>query len=306
MLQEHSLKKNYWVNEIVKKAISTSRNWIAQNKPLLITIAFAIASFVFWLIFSNELNWGDLFLNLLAGFIASILTIAVIDHILKREQEQSELPLKLALYRDVQLFTSRIIGLWQEMYVQSIEQRSIISIDELFSKETMEAIYENLDLEGKPNVIPEQNWYLYISNCYADIQKKGEKILDRYFNLASPDLMQSIHHLISDSAFAGTPLGIINQIRVSDVRSGIPRLPLLSANTISPNERDFAEIKNLFKWCNKNYTELSGKSSTMYQIAQNISIINPHVAPSSVITQEKISKYEPAYTEWVEKNAELK
>ena len=45
---------------------------------------------------------------------------------------------------------------------------------------------------------------------------------------------------------------------------------------------------------------------TIYQIAQNVSIINPQVAPSSVITQEKISKYEMAYTEWVEKNAELK
>lgn len=290
----------------MKKAIFTIKNWLSQNKPLLITVAFAIVSFVFWLIFSNELNWGDLFLNLLAGFIASILTIAVIDHILKREQEQNELPLKFALYRDVQLFTSRIIGLWQEMYVQSIEQRSKISIDELFSKETMKAIFENLDLEGKPNIIPEQNWFLYISNNYADIQKKGEKILDRYINIASPDLMQSIHHLISDSTFAGMPLGLLNQIKATDLRSGIPRLPLLIANTISPSERDFVEIKNLFKWCNKNYTELSGKSSTIYQIAQNVSIINPHVMPSSVITQEKISKYETAYTEWAKKNAELK
>lgn len=294
------------MNEIVKKSIFTIKNWLSKNKPLLITIAFAIISFVLWLIFSNELNWGDLFLNLLAGFIASILTIAVIDHILKREQEQNELPLKLALYRDVQLFTSRIIGLWQEMYVQSIEQRSIISVDELFSKEIMDAIFNHLDLDGKPNIIPEQNWFLYISNNYADIQKKGEKILDRYINIASPDLMQSIHHLISDSTFAGAPLRLINEIKVSDVRSGMPRLPLLSANTIFPSERDFVEIKNLFKWCNKNYTELSGKSSTIYQIAQNVSIINPHVVPSSVVTQEKIERYAAAYQKWAKQKAELK
>ena len=259
MLPKHSLKKNYWVNEIVKKAISTIRNWIAQNKPLLITISFAIASFVFWLIFSNELNWGDLFLNLLAGFIASILTIAVIDHILKREQEQSELPLKLALYRDVQLFTSRIIGLWKEMYVQSIEQRSIISIDELFSKETMEAIYDNLDLEGRPSIIPEQDWFTYINCNYKEIQNCGEKILDRYISVASPIILQSIHHLISDSAFAGLGLKIVNQIRDVDVRNGIPRVPLLRCYSFPPSERDYEEIYILFKWCNESYIELSGK-----------------------------------------------
>lgn len=48
------------------------------------------------------------------------------------------------------------------------------------------------------------------------------------------------------------------------------------------------------------------KNSTIYQIAQNVSIINPQVALSSVITQEKISKFGTDYTEWVEKNAELK
>lgn len=48
------------------------------------------------------------------------------------------------------------------------------------------------------------------------------------------------------------------------------------------------------------------KNSTIYQIAPNVSIINPQVAPSSLITQEKISKFGTAYTEWVEKNAELK
>ncbi len=113
----------------MKKVFLSIKKILLRNKPLLITVVFAILALCGWLIFSDNLNFGDLFLNLLAGFIASILTISIIDHILKHEHEKDTLPLKLSLYRDVQLFASKTIGLWQEMYVQSIENRSEISME---------------------------------------------------------------------------------------------------------------------------------------------------------------------------------
>ena len=289
----------------MKKAFLSIKNYIFCNKPLLITVAFAIGAFIGWVKCSEHLNLGDLFLNLLAGFIASILTILIIDHILKREHEKNTLPLKLSLYRDVQLLSSRIIRLWEEMYVQSIEHRSGIAVEELFSENTMKEIYDCLDLEGKPNITPAQDWFLYIDNHLSEIQKCGEKILDRYINVASPELLQSIHHLISDSAIAGMGLEIMNRVRALDIRDSFPRLPMLRAYALFPNERDFAEIDNLIKWCNENFDELSGKSSTVYQVTQKVTIINPHVPPSSIISREKIEKYAMDYEKRVKSSPQI-
>ncbi len=299
------MRKRYWGNRIVKKAFLSIKSYIIRNKPLSITVAFAIGAFIGWVVCSERLNLGDLFLNLLAGFIASILTISIIDHILKCEHEKNTLPLKLSLYRDVQLFTSRIIGLWQEMYVQSIESRSEIAIEELFSENTINAIYDCLDLEGKPNVIPAQDWFLYIDNNLSEIQKCGEIILDRYISVAPPELLQSIHHLISDSAFAGFGLKVLNRVRAFDLRKRIPRLPMLRAYAIFPSERDFAEIDNLLKWCNKNYDELSGKSSTVYHVSQRVTIVNPHVPPSSIISKDKIEGCAINYEKWVNSSPQI-
>lgn len=289
----------------MKKVFLSIKKILLRNKPLLITVVFAILALCGWLIFSDNLNFGDLFLNLLAGFIASILTISIIDHILKHEHEKDTLPLKLSLYRDVQLFASKTIGLWQEMYVQSIENRSEISMEELFSRDTMNAIYDHLDLEGKPNIIPEQDWFLYIDTNLSEIQKCGEKILDRYISVASPELLQSIHYLISDSVFAGIGLKLINQVRTLDVRNNIPRLPILRTYTVFPRERDFGEIDNLLKWCNENYNVLSGKSSTVFQVPQRVIIINPQSHPSSIVSTEKIERLTVKYNEWVNSSPQI-
>lgn len=289
----------------MKRFLSSIKKYVYHNKPLIITIIFAIIALIGWLIFSEHLNIGDLFLNLLSGFIASILTILIIDHILKHEHEKNTLPLKLSLYRDAQLFTSRIIDLWQEMYVQSIENRSEITIEELFSKNTINAVYSCLDLEGNPNIIPTQNWFLYIDTNLSEIKKCGEKILDRYISVASPDLLQSIHHLIYDSAFAGIGLKLISQIRALDVRDDFPRLPVLRCYAAFPNERDFIEINNLIIWCNKSYNELSGKSSTVYQVSQKVTIINPHLPPSSIISKEKIERHTVDYEKWVKSSQQI-
>lgn len=289
----------------MKKSLLSIKSYITRNKPLSITVAFAIGAFIGWVLCSECLNLGDLFLNLLAGFIASILTISIIDHILKCEHEKNTLPLKLSLYRDVQLFTSRIIELWQEMYVQSIESRSEIAIEELFSENTINGIYDCLDLEGKPNIIPAQNWFLYIENNLSEIQKRGEIILDRYISVAPPELLQSIHHLISDSAFAGIGLKSLNLVRALDKRERIPRIPILRAYAVFPSERDFAEIDILLKWCNENYNELSGKSSTVYHVSQKVIIINPHVPPSSIIRKDKIERCAIDYEKWVNSSPQI-
>lgn len=157
----------------MKKLWSKLKEFAKKNIALLITIGFSILFLILWLYFAEEILLEDLWVNLLAGFIASICTITVIDNILKKQIEKDNLPLKLAMYRDVQLFVSRLISLWQEMYVQSVVLEKKLLISELFTSENINKIYTQLDLEGFPNVTPRQNWFNYIDNAQRDLCERG-------------------------------------------------------------------------------------------------------------------------------------
>ena len=176
---------NYTQNNRTKKRKNQIWIWVKANCALVITTIFAVIMFSLWLISTNEHKFSDLWLNLLAGFISSIITIAVIDNIVKKQKERDEKPFRLALYRDIQLLASRFINLWQEMYIQSNVDRTNIPITELFETEKIDSIYKTLDLEGYPNVIPKQDWFTYIDETSKDLINRGNRILDRMLQLLS-------------------------------------------------------------------------------------------------------------------------
>lgn len=286
----------------IKLAYKRIIEWIKRNIALVVTICVALVTLVFWFYSTETYDFSDLWLNLSSGFIASIFTIAVIDYILKKQKAKSEEPLRLALYRDVQLFASRLISLWQEMYVQSNEQRDNISVNELFSKENIGAIYNSLDLECEPNVIPKQNWFTYISSNSEDLIKRGNMILDRYPGFAEAELFQSIHHLVNDSPFVGM-MTMMNKLRMHDVRDKFPRHPLLRCYTIEPNDKDYTAINSLFRWCREQYMKLENVGC-VYKIADRVTIINSNTPPNSVMTERKMIEISNAYENFVKgKNA---
>ncbi len=283
------------LNRSGKEGEAHLKKYIKENIALIITIVFTIISLILWIFSTKELDLSDLWLNLLSGFIASVCTIFVIDNILKKQKEKDEKPLRLAFYREVQLFTSRMISFWTEMYIQSNNCLTEIEIDSLFSKSVIDSIYSCLDLEGKPNVIPEQNWFAFIQYNLTDLVKRGNKILDRNISMVEPELFEALYHLINDSPFIGY-LFMVNSTHSIDVKEGIPRCPLLSSYVPKPQEKDYKAIETLFKWCRKEYSILE-KSSTIYKVDRIISM-NSNNSPSSIMTEERIEYFSIAMENW--------
>ncbi|MBE6738134.1 MAG: hypothetical protein E7566_05750 [Ruminococcaceae bacterium] len=296
-------------NKKNKPILKTLLNWCKTNIALLITIALAIVSFILWFFVSDQHDFADLWLNLLSGFISSMITIAVIDRILKKQKDKNEIPLRKAMYRDIQLFTSRFINLWEEMYVQSTESRSEIAVDDLFSFETINSIRNNLDLEGNPNIDPPQNWFAYINSCRNDLVKRGEKIITSYVNFADPDIIQSIHYLINDSFLIGN-LSTLQTLHVYDLANHIPRPTLLTSYTPepTPSESDTEMVSQLLSWCRSQYENLHDdtKQTTIdiYPIPSKICIINPTKPPSSIMTEERKDELIKQFIEWQNRSKE--
>ena len=275
--------------------------WCKRNKPLIITILFGLISGAGWFFTTDNRKISDLCLNLFAGFISSGITIGVIDRIIRRQQEVKDTPIKKALYRDVQLFTSRLIGLWTEMYVQSTEDRSPLTLEELFDPTNVVEIGGNLDLEGFPNITPKQNWFSYIEHQRKDLSDLGEKILSTYINIADPELIQAIHYLVNDSAYIGY-LRWIGAMRAYDNSNNVPRPALLGWYTMLPQETDYVMVKQLISWCKKQFKLLHKKdqpdSVYVYPIAERITIVNPNTPPTSVMPKDKKFAAFDAFKVW--------
>lgn len=282
-------------------------HWCKNNKPLLITALFAIASAICWLFTAESLKISDLCLNLLAGFISSGITIGVIDRIISKQQESKEAPLKKALYRDVQLFTSRLISLWQEIYTQSTDNRTNITIEELFDPQNMLTMCADLDLSCYPNISPKQNWFTYIEYCRKDLVHRGEKILETYMGIAEPEIIQAIHYLINDSSYIAH-LSHVNLIHTDDIINKVPRPTLLGWHMIVPQEKDYVMIKQLLSWCRTQFANLHSKDYQdiidIYPIAERITLINPSLAPTSIMSAEKKDAAFTAFKDWQKRIAQ--
>ena len=276
-------------------------SWCKKNKPLLITIFFGLISGAGWFFTTDDMKISDLCLNLFAGFISSGITIGVIDRIIRRQQEVKDTPIKKALYRDVQLFTSRLIDLWKEMYVQSTEERSQLTLEELFDPANIVEIGGNLDLEGFPNITPKQDWFTYIEHQRKDLSNLGEKILSTYISIADPELIQAIHYLVNDSAYIGH-LRWIGVMRAYDNSNNVPRPALLGWYTMLPQETDYVMVKQLIAWCKKQFKLLHKKdqpdSVYVYPIAERITLINPNTPPTSIMPKDKKFAAFDAFKAW--------
>lgn len=297
----YSLKKVVW--RVNFGLLGKAYKWCKNNKPLLITVLFGVGSGICWLITSDELKVSDLCLNLLAGFISSGITIGVIDRIICKQQETRSVPLRKALYRDVQLFASRLIGLWREIYTQStkIEDRKDLTAEELFNVENVIRMSGDLDLGGFPNVIPKQNWFTYIENERKDLVARGEKILETYINIAEPEIIQAIHFIINDSTYLAH-LSHVSLIHSTDIIDKIPRPTLLAWHIMMPREMDYTMIKQLFSWCRNQFATLHDKENCdgidIYPLSEEIKLINCKSDPTSLMSAEKKIALFDAFKKW--------
>lgn len=268
------------------------KKWFKNNIALTINAVIAAIMLLLWFFFAEERDWSELALNMGAGFLATTVTIFVIDRLLEKKHQEDMRPLRLAMYRDIQLFTSRLISLWVEMYEASAEDRANITIDELFTKEKMQSIYGGLDLELKAPIMPEMDWFQYISSEIEDLRKRGEKILGRYSVQGLPQLFYMMHYLVDDSVWIGCGTLYWAGIRQTDAIQGIPRHPLLKCFLCTPAEKDFDTIQQLFQWCREEFNEL--QDTSIYKI-DRCTHMRENSVPSARISDEKMQKYNMLY-----------
>ena len=271
------------------KILDSCWYWFRRNEALAVVIAFTIITAIAWRYCPEESALGDLTLNLFAGFISSIITIAVIEKVIKHQKERDARPLREALYRDVQLFTSRLTSLWAEMYVESTVNQDTIPLNILFSPNLITKLYSTLDLEGTTNTVTKLNWFSYIEQQQKGLINRGNKICADYITIADPEIIHIIHYLINDSMFLGL-LHIISDVRCVDIAKGIPRPTLLCCYLPEATQTDYDMILKLINWCHSEYESLHNakeKAQYIFPVNDIVGRSNHQSPPSSIVSQEK-------------------
>ena len=274
------------------------------NWALAITIVLAVVSLFLWVITPDTSQLDGLWVNLLAGFVASICTIAIIDKILKLQKQKEELPLQLSAYREIQLFAMNLITMWENAYYQSIIQPSDISINELFTVETFTKIQDSLDLETEVKVMyPVQTWFSYFEQERKRLVELGNSIINRYFNIIDPNTLHAIHYTLMDSGILER-LNLIQIIHEIDKKNNIPRVTLFSAYCTEQDEQDFIQIKVIFHWCKNQYEKLKSYNN-IQPIKEKLSNFLPSVPPHSAMSQEKLATQMETFMEWQKQPGKL-
>ena len=271
---------------------------ILSENPMLL-IASLVESVHFSLVTVSTVGFGNVYpkstealaltsAQILLGLYTVVIGISsalgvVVNKKIAAEEESRKTPLRLAAYEDISVFINRLMGLFVELHRQSVPNEAPKDINDFFTEEQMNVIYQSLNLNGKANVTPEQNWWVYLANESKNICDYGEKVLVRHAGHVEPEVYNLVHHLAESPELS--TMQMLPRLKSMPLRQNFP--PVLAANAVIPSNTFFSNMINLLNWCTELKETHSGTNINM----RGLFVYNPNI-------ERKLppdSMYEPAY-----------
>jgi hypothetical protein len=227
-------------------------------KYLLWAIIFFLTGigFYLWQFVTETQQFG---LNFFTSMLGVLITVFVIDQLIKKREEEFKRPQYFATYMDVSQFTQKAITFWSEISISTkSEEQDEKNIQDFFTKSVHTRIFDKIDFSS---VLPTINNYInfadWISKDISGIQAHGNKILNRHSYNLDPQTFKDIHQLTESTLYSfliQTPL--LLQLRVSN--SEITK----NAKALIQNE-ELDAVLSLQNWCEKTYNSLKKFDQTL-------------------------------------------
>ncbi|MFZ2303067.1 MAG: hypothetical protein WAW10_14500 [Gallionella sp.] len=272
-----------------------------RHKKLLVLIMclLAAACLYLWLRAEGELsNFG---LNAFTESLGILVTVLIVDYLIKRQEELRSLPQKATAYEDVRLLTSRVISFWSDVYHSCIPEESPKDVASLFCNAAFEKIRTSLNMDARPNVTPQRTWWEYFPQNLSDHRKRAETILERHNNVLDPKAYSYVHQIATE----GMDPELINSIRQSDMQGGFPR-PYILGSYYFLREGYFETVLGLVAWCEQQIVQLEGNGITgLRRVGATIGAWDRQDAPPSMISQHELLRQLAVVKEFQERAAAI-
>lgn len=272
-----------------------------RHKQLLVLIMCLLATvcLYLWLRMENELsNFG---LNAFTETLGILVTVLIVDHLIKRQEELRSLPQKATAYEDVRLLASRIVMFWSDVYRSCIPEESPGDVKLIFCDVSFEKMRRSLNMDAQPNVTPPRTWWQWVPQSLSDHKKRAETILERHNNVLDPMAYSLVHQIAAE----GVEPEMINTIRQTDIQEGFPRPRILGSYLFLP--KNYCEtVLGLIDWCEQQVVLL--ETNGVKNLKRVGIVIGPwdcQDTPPSRISEQELIKQLTAVKEYRERNTTL-
>lgn len=240
--------------------------------PFLLCLFCFIGLFL-W-IFFGEKGLGGFGLNFFTEMLGVVITVLLIDYILKSRRTKEKIPKRIAAYRDISIYVNRYHQLWVDLYHNTVPDPTPSTIEEFFTNEVFRKIMEQLDLNSQYNIFPPMTWWKYMPYKANELHQLGNKILNRYSDFLQPDIFWAVHQLTE--SMHNQSLRNIEMSRSQLTASGKPPKRLIEmAWFIPPSE--FPSVIRLYKWMEAEFEELKKQDPNLRFFPYNSNAVKPAV-----------------------------
>lgn len=256
------------------------------NLPIGEEMNFMLSSY-FSVVTMTTLGFGDIYpITLIARIFVAVqcfLGVIVIGFFLNAisskqakdfeiEEEKKKLPIKIALYNEIRLFTGSIIDIWRTAYNESVPGKSLEKIEDLFCKEGFQKITRNLDLKKNAPVCPTCTWEFHLIESRKRIVSKGDKILNKYTLFLEYETFGLINFIVNEAMLLET-IKILETNTILKSKNIFKGEVRLSEDIIK--EKDFESIIKLINWCKSEYEKLIIYDSSLFELSTSCESVNP-------------------------------
>lgn len=223
---------------------------------LIILLIITTLAFIFWRTL-YDYPWGELGLEVFGGLVGMGITVLIVDKLLKRQRENELLPIRIAYYRDTQLFLSKLISFWANVYNYSVPKSNPETIETLFSEESFTQMAERLDLSSVvPGMSFDKTWFELFDEKAEEFEKAGKEILSQYSVYLDPEIFGSMHHIVKCGRFI-ISMKDINKFRKYNEKKHLSEPTTLSNYYYMWDEEDFEHLIRIYRWCVECYAGIA-------------------------------------------------
>lgn len=207
--------------------------------------------------------------NIAISYVAAYIFYILQVYIPEKHKEETLIPLRAAVQREVQFFTIWIVTLWTTYYTYVIGQDKLNkpiskSLDSIFEENNMYEVLKSInlsDISTQPSIYsPQNSWRNYTKDTLTKIINWGNKIITNRATELPPEIYYAIFYVTTESNIV-----FLMQQMLSIPQSLLTLTTL--AETIPTNTEsqkrdlstDIASIKVLVEWVNKEYDFLNSQ-----------------------------------------------
>jgi len=272
--------------------------YIQSERKILLALGILVLFSLFcWLLWKPARDFG---LNFFTEMLGVAVTIIVIDRLIEGREQRKSIPLKLASYEDIRIYTARYIAFWTQVFRDSVPEDDPKTIELFFSKESMSKVQQYLYMDSEPNVSPKMRYSDWIVQNAKEFKEKGNNILDRHGYNLDPEVYGHVHAL-TESMFNGMLLHI-NSIEQTDARMKFPRVRTFGNYSFYFSGEDYTAVLGLIRWCEETYLKLKGHSRFIKESIFYFPQSNKKIPPKCMIPDDVLKKQKSELEEFIKQN----